>query len=191
MILSRLEQLVQYAERLADSQGNVDDLRTSSAQLNEQLEAMMREMASQHEQFAERLSTRVQLQAAIGFKEDAPSDVRRMYAADQQAFYSQLLGEMLQFFTGSNQGRCVSFGLSVEELLFFIRLLLEERVMDVGTLKGIFLFLSRHARTPGSDMLSYESLRKKYSSVQMGAKRRVGELLTYLAQRAEHHITND
>src|SRR5690606_22092211 len=149
MILSRLEQLVQYAERLADSQGNVDDLRTSSAQLNEQLEAMMREMASQHEQFAERLSTRVQLQAAIGFKEDAPSDVRRMYAADQQAFYSQLLGEMLQFFTGSNQGRCVSFGLSVEELLFFIRLLLEERVMDVGTLKGIFLFLSRHARTPG------------------------------------------
>lgn len=188
MLLSKLEQLALRAARLADCPGDAGDLRDISEQLNEGLQALMLDMANQQQRFAERLSTRIQLQAAIGFGEGAPSSARKMHAADQQAFYNQLLGEMLQFITGSDQGRCVSFELSVEELLFFIRLLLEEKIMDVGALKFIFLFLSRHARTPGSEMLSYESLRKKYSGVQLGAKRRVGELLANLMRRVERHI---
>lgn len=184
MILNSLEQLAADVDRLADGAGAAADIGSRAERLNDGLEETLEAIAARHRQIAERLALRRQLQAAVGFDKEMPTGVRQMLATDQQAFYRQLLGEMLQFFTGSEQGRCVSFGISVEELLFFIRLLLDEKVMDVGALKSIFLFLSRHAQTPGSEALSYESLRKKYSSVGRAPRERVQRLLVRLADRA-------
>ncbi len=159
--------------------------------MNDTISEVLDAVSTQQRQFESRLATRRQLQAVLAPEHDMPSEAKQMYVEDQLAFYRQLIGEMLTFFTGSEQGRCVSFSLTVEELLFFIRLLLEEKVMEAGALKPIFLFLSKHARTVGSDALSYESLRKKYSGVQAGAKRRVSELLSSLAKRAAGHMDQD
>src|SRR5690606_10377475 len=103
---------------------DVTEVKRQSEQLNERLETLMQELANRQQQLAARLSARKQLQTAIGFDKDMSLGARKMFAADQQAFYQQLLGEMFQFFTGSDQGRCMSLSLSVEELLFFVRLLL-------------------------------------------------------------------
>ena len=175
------------------SVGIGDDMQDFAEELqrvNGAISAVLAAVVARQQEFENRLTLRKQLQEVFGAESDMSAGARRMYVEDQLAFYRQLIGEMLTFFTGSEHGRCVSFSLTVEELLFFIRLLLEEKVMDAGALKPIFLFLSRHARTVGSGTLSYESLRKKYSGVQIGAKRRVGELLSSLAQRVEQHITD-
>ncbi|PPK99500.1 hypothetical protein [Parapedobacter indicus] len=190
MVFSKLEQLSLQVEGGVGLAGDVQNFLEQLQHINGGISEMLEAVVARQQEFENRLAIRRQLQEVFGSGNEMPAGARRMYVEDQLAFYRQLIGEMLAFFTGSEHGRCVSFSLTVEELLFFIRLLLEEKVMDAGALKPIFLFLSRHARTAGSGTLSYESLRKKYSGVQLGAKRRVGELLLRLVQRAERHITD-
>jgi len=189
MLFNKLEQLMVQLDGLVADPDKALTILQRADQVNAEVAAALEAIEQSRTRFQERLFARRQLQEAIGMDARMPHAARRMLAADQLAFYTELLRDMLLFFTGSERGRCVSFNLTVEELLFFIRLLLEEKVMDVETLKSVFLFLSRHARTTGSESLSYESLRKKYSGVGNNAKNKVEALLARLGARAAHHET--
>jgi len=184
MLVNKLEQLALQLDSVADNPERRITVLQQVPTINSTVDDVLRTVEARHAQFSDRLLARQQLQAAIGADIDMPAAAKEMLATDQLAFYAELLGDMLYFFTGSERGRCVAFNLTVEELLFFVRLLLEEKVMDVETLKAVFLFLSRHARTSGSETLSYESLRKKYSNVGQNAKERVAALVERLARRA-------
>src|SRR5690606_2710789 len=77
--------------------------------MNDTISDVLDAVSTQQRQFESRLATRRQLQAVLAPEHDMPNEAKQMYVEDQLAFYRQLIGEMLAFFTGSEQGRCVSF----------------------------------------------------------------------------------
>ncbi|GGG96575.1 hypothetical protein GCM10007415_34730 [Parapedobacter pyrenivorans] len=191
MLLHKLENIGQQVDVVRRRLENTADLNDDITALNSMSYNALSELGERYQRLGDSLNARRNLQEAIQPALELPIEARRMYVLDQLSFYERFVSEMMTFLTGSDYGRCISFSLSVEELLFFLRLVLEEQVMDAGALKPIFLFLSRHARTSGSDTLSYESLRKKYSAVGEGAKKRVAALMANLTDRAAHHARHD
>lgn len=156
-------------------------------EINTELQAMLEDIHQAHSQYEEKTRTRKAMQQWMKPTEDTPPAAVGMYLNDQFGFYRDLIEDMMAVFTGSERTRCVSFALSVDELLFMIRILLDEQLMGTKALKPIFLFLSRYARTTGSDTLSYESLRKKYSRSNPSARRNVRQMLAHMMARAEQY----
>ena len=133
MIFSKLEYILLQIDNTAASRDGVVDSAQQLQRMNEMIGDVLDMVKTRQRLFETRLDARRQLQAVFGPEHDMPDEAKGMYMEDQLVFYRQLLAEILTFFTGSGQGRCVSFSLTVEELLFFIRLLLEEKVMaEIG-----------------------------------------------------------
>ncbi|WP_257667198.1 hypothetical protein [Parapedobacter tibetensis] len=155
--------------------------------LNQRIRSLLEQIGQKQSVMIDRLDTREMLQNALKPMAGMPPQAWQMYANDQLAFYQDLVADMMAFFTGNDQGRCVAFALTVEELLFMIRLLLDEHIMDTRALKPIFLFLSRYASTSGSATLSYESLRKKYSRTGPAAHSKVRDTLLNMIGRIDQY----
>lgn len=187
MLFNRLDKLYQSLENPMQHAGDCPASLKILEDINSELQSLLDDIRQAHGHYAESLSTRRAMQHWLAPDREAPSAAIAMYLNDQFDFYREIVADMMAAFTGSERNRCVSFALSVDELLFMIRLLLEEQLMETQALKPIFLFLSRYARTIGTASLSYESLRKKYSRTNPAARQHVGRILAKLASRAEQY----
>lgn len=187
MLFNRLDKLYQSLENPRQHAHDLPSSLQILEDINSELQALLDDICQAHSQYADSIHTRRAMQHWLAPAQDAPPAAIAMYLGDQFDFYRGIIEEMMAAFTGSERARCVSFALSVDELLFVIRLLLEERLMETKALKPVFLFLSRYARTAGSASLSYESLRKKYSRSSPAARQHVGRILAQLVTKAQQY----
>ncbi len=187
MLFNRLDYLYQRIEDPLKQAIDVPTCLHILDEINAEIQEVLDNIRTTHQRYHEKTVARQAMQQWLKPSEGVPDEAIRMYLSDQIDFYQELVADMMAFFTGSERRRCVAFALSVEELLFMIRLLLEEKLMETNALKPIFLFLSRYASTTGSATLSYESLRKKYSGINPTAKRNVKRLLANMMGRVERY----
>jgi hypothetical protein len=109
-----------------------------------------------------------------------------MFWRDQMSFYSSWLEDFdRQWY--EDQERCL-LKLSVKEMLMLLRLSKDLKLLGDSQLKQLFQFISLHFRTDKQEVLSYESLRKKYSQIDLETLRQVKNLLDKLSSRTNHYF---
>lgn len=185
-ILSKcLQQLWQERQGLEDAerkrQRSVELLNDFNTSAHCFLKLIERLLARQSEE----LDSRMVLQQAVNclsLEEQASS----MFWNDQLAFYGNWL-TVFEKELYADQDRCL-LKLSVKELLVLLRLGKDLKLLGDSQLKQLFQFVSLHIRTERQEVLSYESLRKKYSQIDLETLRQVKKLLDRLSGQMNHYF---
>ena len=152
---------------------------------NESLHAFLENLERLLQHLRDDLAARQALQRTMN-KTVMAEGAAQMFWQDQLHFYSQWLKTIdRQFY--DDQDRC-ALRVTVKELLWLLRLLNDEQLIASHQLKQLFQFISLHMRTEKQELLSYESLRKKYSQLDVEVLRNVKTLLNTLLKRTNHYF---
>src|SRR5690606_39495757 len=100
MVFSKLEQLALQVDGSVGIGDDMQDVAEELQRVNGAISAVLAAVVARQQEFENRLTLRKQLQEVFGAESDMSAGARRMYVEDQLAFYRQLIGEMLTFFTG-------------------------------------------------------------------------------------------
>ncbi|MBK1439700.1 hypothetical protein JHJ32_06875 [Parapedobacter sp. ISTM3] len=158
---------------------------------NAQVQALLDDWDGQQQRCRQQLIARAALHGMVGQAEFPSAGAAGMYHEDQRQWYRHFLGELQQYVIGGAEERCLRVSVTVVEVLFLLRLFVEEGVIEVRQLKPVFKALSRYMATPHQERLSYESIRKKYSTAPGEARVKVSRLLERLLNRAKADLPNN
>jgi hypothetical protein len=95
--------------------------------------------------------------------------------------------------SNSQTGDYIKVDLTVEQLDFLLRLLIEENIIVVEHMNEFFRFVSNHIRTINRDQeLSVRSIKNKYHDVSYSTIKHIHQVLNLLSTRiAKHYINNN
>ena len=155
---------------------------------NASLEKQLSEVSHQLEEWKRQLDARRELQRLLG--DTLPSDdyIRSMWWQEQSHFYEQLIGQIESYFKEENTGY-ITISLTALELLFIVRLSIDEGIMKADSLQTVFRSLSTTIGTEKQGLLSAESLKKRYSMWHEGSRKRIKQLLLNLIRRIDQGPT--
>lgn len=154
--------------------------------INKQIDQLLAEAMGRLDHLKAELTLRSELQQILqkaGLEGKASA---QMLWDDQMNFYLNWMGKAQAYFSDETD-TYVSFSLTVIELLFLLRLLMEEGVLKTETLQPVFLFISKYAGTQQQRVLSFSSLQKKYSTHHQSARNQVRKLLLQMIARIDQY----
>ncbi|SEK53536.1 hypothetical protein [Parapedobacter koreensis] len=187
--------LADGVERLLSLLDSLDEARSMREtdpwlSFNAQVQALLEDLDGQQQRCRQQLMARAALHDMVGQAAFPSVGAAGMYHEDQRQWYRHFLGDLQQYISGGVEGRCLRVSITVVEVLFLLRLFVEEGVIEVRQLKPVFKTLSRYMATPHQERLSYESIRKKYSIAPGEARVKVRRLLERLLNRAKGDLPN-
>lgn len=182
MLRDKLEQLLEEIGRLDPPAESTTWDASTFDRLNKRLMTILDGAADRLGDFRVRLEVRKGLQALYDRVEDIEPAVAREIWREQHDFYPQLIGDIRRCI-GDEQASLVTFSITVAELLYLLRLFIDNGIVETDALRPIFEFFSDHVQTRQGRKLSFASLQKKYSRVEPATKQRVKRLLLDLAMR--------
>ncbi|HWK98925.1 MAG TPA: hypothetical protein VNQ55_03220 [Parapedobacter sp.] len=184
MLRDNLEQLLEEIGRLDPPAESTTWDASTFDRFNKRLMTILDGAADRLGGFRDRLEVRKGLQALYNRVDDIEPAVAREIWREQYGFYPQLIDEICRCM-GDEQSSVVTFSLTVAELLYLLRLLIDKGIVRTDALRPIFEFFSDHVQTRQGRKLSFASLQKKYSRVEPATKQRVKRLLLDLAMHID------
>lgn len=186
MVSRHLDRINREVERIWKLDGGVEcwDGHALNS-LNASLRGVIEEAADQLEEWNMELRAREELQQRILAALPESARIKELWWNDQRAFYAELL-ERMDTYLNYDDTAAVTFSINALEMLFLVRLLIEEGVLKTQTLQPVFRYLSRYGRTERHNKLSFDSLKKRYSMQHEGSRKKVKQLLMNLIRRIDH-----
>lgn len=152
--------------------------------LNADLHRVIAEATGQLEEWNVELGAREELQQRILSALPESDRIKELWWNEQRTFYTDLL-ERMDTYVNYDETAVVTFSINALEVLFLIRLLVEEGVLRTETLRPIFRYLSRYGHTERYNKLSFDSLKKRYSLHHEQSRKKVKQLLMNLIRRID------
>lgn len=185
MVSNQLDDISREIERVwrTDSEAANWDEPTLN-RLNDRLRKLLAELAAELEKWQLELEARQELQQRILSGLPPTERVQKLWWREQRIFYADLVARM-DLYLHYDEAASVTFSLTALEMLSLVRLLIEEGVIQTESLRPVFRYLSRYARTERHSHLSYESLKKRYSLRHNGARTKVKQILMNMIKRID------
>lgn len=182
------QQFQSICSQFADLQNEnmtLEEMEVSLFKMNTALIVLINRVMSQSTLLNEELRRRNEWNVAVDLT-IMKAEAKRSFLNDQMRFYKEW---MLKFELGFLQtnDRC-SIGLTVKQLVLVLRLAKDIELIKSKQLKPYFLFLQAHFRTEMQDILSYESLRKKYSQLDKATMKKVKSKLEQMLQKLKEYM---
>jgi len=158
------------------------------ARINEAFVDLLDEAAGQIDGWKLEMDARVELQQRILSALPETDEIAGLWWEEQRKFYADMV-ERMDGYLAYDESASVTFALTALEALYFLRILIEEGVIQVDSLQPVFRYLSRYGKTERHANLSFESLKKRYSLRHEGARKNVKQMLTNLIRRIDQGPT--
>lgn len=185
MVSKHLDRISREVDRIWKSEGGAECWDGHALKsLNADLRGLITETADQLEEWNVELRAREELQQRILSTLPESNRIRELWWKDQRAFYTDFLERMDTHFN-YDETAVVTFSINALEILFFVRLLIEEGIIRTDTLRPVFRYLSRYGNTERYSKLSFDSLKKRYSLRHDGSRKNVKQLLLNLIRRID------
>ncbi|SEL24144.1 hypothetical protein [Parapedobacter koreensis] len=185
MVSKHLDRINREVERIWKSNGGAEcwDVHALDS-LNAGFHGLIAETAGQLEEWNVELGAREELQQRILSALPESDRIKELWWNEQRAFYTDLLERMDTYFNYDDTA-VVTFSINALEILFLVRLLIEEGVLQTETLQPVFRYLSRYGHTERYSKLSFDSLKKRYSLRHDGSRKKVKQILTNMIKRID------
>ncbi|WP_257670470.1 hypothetical protein [Parapedobacter tibetensis] len=184
----QLDRISREIERVWDTdRGAIPWDETTLRRLNDGLSDLIAETDSQLEEWQLEVDARQELQQRILCALPEAERMKRLWWNEQHAFYADLVERMDRHFN-YDESASVTFSMTTLEVLFLVRLLIEEGVIQTETLRPVFRYLSRYGHTERHSKLSYDSLKKRYSLRHEGSRKKVKQILMNLIRRIDQGL---
>lgn len=110
-----------------------------------------------------------------------------VFYTDQLRFYRVWLNRFAKGMTTAKE-KC-TIGLTVRQILLLLRLAKDTGILNETQLKPYFYFVQANFKTEVQQVLSYESLRKKYSQLDLQTIAKVKQLLEEMLRTLKQYQT--
>lgn len=155
-------------------------------QWNEVAGSLIDMLLTELARFKQQLDDRMEMQRAclsVAWNESTFA----IYRQEQVAFCQRWLRQYRQLWMPEHQ-RC-TVHLTTAQIVLLVRLARETEILPDVALKQSFSFVSAYMATQKQERLSYESLRKKYSEIDLKNLMAVRAILERLMKATDAHIS--
>lgn len=161
--------------------------RQALGRLNGPLRQALADVGTQARHWQQELDAREELQARLLANPSASKQTQRLWWDEQLDFYDGLMDRIDRSLCFNEEAQ-VTVALNAQEILLLVRLMVEEGIIHIETLRPIFRHLSQYVGTPKHRRLSFESLKKRYSLRHAGAEKQVKQRLLNMLKRLDNRL---
>lgn len=166
--------IVRDYEKLKVLEVHETDCWNGMERLHQRIEKLLDELRQWIAMMEYDLQARRHLQQLVR-DADWNTEALQLFWNDQLGFFENWLGDWTEQTQPESQ-RCV-VNISLRKTLILLRLARDVAVLPDVPLKHAFVFITEHFRTIQQEHISYESMRKKYSQLDMATITGVEDLL--------------
>ncbi|SEN21235.1 hypothetical protein SAMN05216436_11326 [bacterium A37T11] len=188
MLIKKLHKLGRDIELLSSGGAGESWNHAALLDINERIHQLLSEATEHLEQLNEQLKSRKELQELLMQLKHKQAKTRTMLWQEQVSFYQDMITEIQEHFK-KEENAYITISLTTLEILFLIRLFLEEEIIQADSLQPIFRFLSSYTGTLQHSRLSFESLKKRYSS-STAVNKKVKQLLQRMITRIDKYYND-
>ncbi|MCL4640491.1 MAG: hypothetical protein M5Z89_15955 [Olivibacter sp.] len=167
--------LANFKEEKLEDQWRKDDL----LELQKQFSDLLNQLQKTFEGMQDRLAARAQLIELWDDDREYVPLTRAMFGMEQYQFYLHIWEELNVLVRKESPADDLYFRVSITamQLLFLLHIMHEAKIIETPKKGNFFLFISKHIGTAQQDKLSFESLRKKYHTIDRKTVMKVRRLL--------------
>lgn len=168
-----------WAEFLRLQQAKEEDKQKSMAAFGDKVAELSGQLLNFAKQMNDEILLRRDFQKAIAQTQLLP-EAYNVFYTDQLSFYRAWLNRFAKGMTTGKE-KC-AIGLTARQILLLLRLAKDMGILSEKQLKPYFYFVQANFKTEIQQVLSYESLRKKYSQLDQHTLNKVKQMLEEMLQ---------